>query len=310
MSKRVKDCFYKNKKLYVYKIIHKMIDNFMLKKLIPTKIWLKIEFYISINKKLDLSKPQTFNEKIQWLKLYDCKDQYTEFVDKFKVRKYISDTIGDEYLIPLIGVWDKFEDIDFDKLPNQFVLKPTHTSGNVFICKDKSEINFIKIKKEINDWLAREYYWIHREWPYKNIKPRIVCEKFMVDESGTELKDYKFFCFNGVPKAMFVATDRGVDTRFDFYDMDFNHLPFMQHYKNSTKLINKPKGFDEMVILAKKLSNNLPHVRVDFYDINGKIYFGELTFYHFSGLEKFEPEIYDEIFGSWLVLPTLINNEE
>ena len=279
------------------------ILNFKVCRIIPDKLFLKIKYKLRIGKKLDLENPKTFNEKLQWLKLYDRNPTYTNLVDKYEVRKYVAKTIGEEYLIPLIGVWDKFDDIDFNKLPDQFVLKPNHTSGDVFICKDKSKIDIFKLKKIINKWLKREYYWLHREWPYKNIKPKIICEKYMVDESGVQLKDYKFFCFNGEPKAMYVATDRGIDTRFDFFDMEFNHLPLIQHYKNSNKEIKKPIGFNEMIRLARILSKGFPHVRVDFYDINGKVYFGELTFYHLGGLEKFEPEKYDEIFGSWLKLP-------
>lgn len=270
---------------------------------VPSKIYIKIQYRNYTGKRLDLRNPQTFNEKLQWLKLYDRNPLYTNLVDKYKVREFISQTIGEEYLIPLLGVWDKFDEIDFGELPNKFVLKPNHTSGDVFICKDKTKVNFDELRTKVNAWLEREYYWEHREWPYKNIKPRIFAEKYMVDESGVELKDYKFFCFNGEPKALFVATDRGIDTRFNFYDMQFNQLPFMQHYKNSTKKINKPQGFDEMVILATTLSTGIPHVRVDFYDVNGKIYFGELTFYHFSGLEKFEPDEWDYKLGSWLELP-------
>lgn len=270
---------------------------------VPSKIYIKIQYRNYTGKRLDLRNPQTFNEKLQWLKLYDRNPLYTNLVDKYKVREFISQTIGEEYLIPLLGVWDKFDEIDFGELPNKFVLKPNHTSGDVFICKDKTKVNFDELRTKVNAWLEREYYWEHREWPYKNIKPRIFAEKYMVDESGVELKDYKFFCFNGEPKALYVATDRGIDTRFNFYDMQFNQLPFMQHYKNSTKKINKPQGFDEMVILATTLSTGIPHVRVDFYDVNGKIYFGELTFYHLSGLEKFEPEEWDYKLGSWLELP-------
>lgn len=270
---------------------------------IPDKLYLKLVFRARIGKKLNLNNPQTFNEKLQWLKLYDRRPEYTKLVDKYEVRQYIKETIGEEYLIPLLGVYGSFEEIDFTKLPNQFVLKPNHTSGNIFICKDKSKIDYKKLKEEVNAWLKRQYYWIHREWPYKNIKPKIICEKYMVDESGVELKDYKFFCFNGEPKAMYVATDRGIDTRFDFYDLEFNHLPFMQHYKNSDKKISKPQGFSEMIRLSKILSKGIPHVRVDFYDINGKIFFGELTFFHFSGFHKFCPEKYDKIFGDWLILP-------
>lgn len=270
---------------------------------LPDKIFLKFMFKIRMRKKLNLETPITFNEKIQWLKLYNRKPEYSEMVDKYKVREYIAKTIGEEYLIPLLGVYDKFEDIDFDKLPNQFVLKCTHDSGGVVICRDKNKLDKEILRKKINRSLKKNFYYHGREWPYKDVTPKIICEKYMVDESGTELKDYKFFCFGGIPKALFVATDRGVDTRFDFFDMEFNHLPFMQHYKNSTKKIVKPKGFNQMIDLAKKLSKDMPHVRVDFYDINGKIYFGEITFYHFSGVEKFEPEIYDKIFGDWIELP-------
>lgn len=268
------------------------------------ELYLKIAFKARLNKSLNINEPHSFNEKLQWLKLYDRNPLYTNLVDKYEVRKYISQTIGKEYLIPIIGVWDKFEDIDFSKLPDKFVLKCTHDSGGLVICKDKYKLDTEMARKKINKCLKRNFYYSGREWPYKNVKPRIVCEKYMVDESGTELKDYKFFCFNGEPKALFVATDRDIDTRFDFYDMNFNHLPVMQHYKNGVKKVFKPKGFDEMIKLAAQLSKDIPHVRVDFYDINGKVYFGELTFYHFSGFQKFEPEKYDALFGSWIQLPS------
>lgn len=269
----------------------------------PDESYLKVLFKAKMNRKINLNNPQTFNEKLQWLKLYDRNPIYTQLVDKYEVRKYVAETIGGEYLIPLIGIWDKFEDIDFSKLPNQFVLKCTHDSGGVVICKDKNNLDIEAARKKISKCLERNFYYYGREWPYKNVKPRIICEKYMVDESDVELKDYKYFCFNGEPKAMFIATDRGIDTRFDFFDMEFNHLPFMQHYKNSDKKIRKPSGFNEMIRISRILSKEIPHVRVDFYDINGKIYFGELTFYHFSGFQKFEPEKYDKVFGSWLELP-------
>ena len=285
------------------KLIFMRLLSFKISKFIPDKTYLKMKFYLRIGHKLNLKNPLTFNEKLQWLKLYDRNPRYTNLVDKFEVRKYIEKTIGSDYLIPLLGVYESFEEIDFDKLPEQFVLKPTHTSGDVFICTDKTKINHSELKSEINRWMKREYFWIHREWPYKNVVPKIICEKYMVDESGTGLKDYKFFCFDGTPKAMFVATNRGIDTRFDFFDLDFNHLPFMQHYKNNGQKLNKPVGFEEMIDLAQALSQDIPHVRVDFYNINGKIYFGELTFYHFSGFEKFEPAEYDLKFGSYLKLP-------
>lgn len=269
----------------------------------PDDMFLKLIFRLKMGQKLDLKNPITYNEKLQWLKLYDRDPKYTNMVDKYEVRKYIADTIGEQYLFDLLGVWDKFDDIDFEQLPNQFVLKCTHDSGGLVICKDKSTLDISAARKKINKCLKRNYYYSCREWPYKMIKPRIICEKYMVDESGVELKDYKFFCFDGEPKAFFVATDRGIDTRFDFFDMDFNHLPFMQHYKNGVKKIVKPPGFYEMVELSKKLSQGIPHVRVDFYDINGKVYFGELTFFHFSGMEKFEPAHFDKQFGDYLKLP-------
>lgn len=274
---------------------------------IPDKFFLKLMYEDRIGKKLNLANPKTYNEKLQWLKLYDRRAEYISMVDKFEVRKYISKVIGEDYLIPMIGIYNSFDEIDFEKLPNQFVLKCTHDSGGLIICKDKNNLDKEWARERITKSLKRNFYYHGREWPYKNIRPRIICEKYMVDESNIELKDYKFFCFNGIPKAMFIATDRGIDTRFDFYDMEFNHLPFMQHYKNSNKKIVKPKGFEQMLELAQKLAQDIPHVRVDFYDIDGKIYFGELTFYHFSGLEKFEPDTYDEKFGEWIELP-LKNN--
>jgi len=288
-----------------YKLIAYLGEKGMLKHM-PDLLYLKLLYRGYMDKKLNLDSPKTFNEKLQWLKLYDRNPLYTHLADKYEVRKHISDVLGKEHLIPLLGVYNDFDEIDFNKLPNEFVLKCTHDSGGLVICKDKSNFDLKLAKEKINRCLNRNFYYLYREWPYKKIKPRIICEKYMVDESGTELKDYKFFCFNGDPKALFIATDRGVDTRFDFFDLDFNHLPFMQHYKNGVKEIKKPAGFDEMIRLAKVLSKDIPHVRVDFYDINGKVYFGELTFFHFSGFEKFEPETYDYLLGSWLELPPKI----
>lgn len=280
-------------------------------KFLKDEIFLHKKFFLIMGKKLDLKNPKTYNEKLQWLKLYDRKPEYTTMVDKYEVRRYIANTIGEEYLIPLIGVWDKFDDIDFDKLPNQFVIKCTHDSGGVVICENKSELDIDLVRKKINKCLKRNYYYAHREWPYKNAKPRIIVEHYMVDESGNELKDYKFFCFNGEPKALHVITGRRVyDTRLDCFDMEFNHIPLSQEYKNAIKHIEKPSGFKEMIRLANILTRDIPHVRVDFYDINGQVYFGELTFHPFSGFEKIEPEEYDELFGSWLNLPEnkLINH--
>jgi hypothetical protein len=209
-------------------------------------------------------------------------------------------------IIPTLGVWDSFEQIDFSSLPGQFVLKCTHDSGGLVICKDKSMLDIEAARRKINRSLSTNYYKWGREWPYKDVKPRIIAEEYMVDESGYELKDYKFFCFDGIPKAMFIATDRGVEnteTKFDFYDMDFKHLPFTNGHENSQKELRCPDTFEEMKRLAGLLSRGIPHVRVDFYDINGIVYFGELTFAHWSGMVPFKPDEWDYIFGEWIKLP-------
>ena len=281
----------------------------ILRKLSPLikndKSFIQMEYYLGMHKRLNLDNPQTYNEKLQWLKLHAKREDYTRLVDKYEVKEYVARILGDDYLIPTLGVWDKFEDIDFKQLPDQFVLKCTHDSGGLVICKDKSKLDLAKAKRKITKSLKHNFYWEHREYPYKDVKPRIIAEKYMVDESGTELKDYKFFCFDGQPKMLFIATDRPFDTRFDFYDIDFNHLPFEQGHPLATKKIVKPKGFDEMVRLAAFLSQGMPHVRVDFYDINGKIYFGEFTFFHFSGNVPFKPEEWDYKIGQWLNLPRI-----
>ncbi len=268
--------------------------------------YIKKEYKLSFGKELNLDSPQTYNEKLQWLKLNYRKPIMTTMVDKYEVKKYIADLIGEEYIISTLGVWDRFDDIDFDALPEQFVLKCTHDSGGVIVCKDKSKLDKKKAQKKLEKCLKRNYYYQHREWPYKNVKPRIIAEQYMEDESGYELKDYKWFCFDGEVKALFIATDRGVDreeTKFDFFDSDFNHLSFTNGHPNANREIKKPLSFDEMKSLASKLSKGFPHLRVDFYDINGKIYFGELTFYHWSGMVPFEPEEWDYTFGSWIKLP-------
>ena len=251
-----------------------------------------------MKKKLNLDNPITYNEKLQWLKLYDRNPQYTKMVDKYEVKNYVKEVIGEEYIIPTLGVWEKFEDIDFDKLPNQFVLKCTHDSGGLVICKDKSKLDIEEVSKKINHCLKRNYYLNTREWPYKNVKPRIIAEKYMIDNSSNELKDYKFFCFDGEP----IVTDRGIDTRSDFYDMNFEHLNIRTGHHNSEKEIKCPNGFEIMKELSRKLSKGLPQSRIDFYDINGRVYFGEITFFHWSGLTPFEPEEWDYTFGSWIKL--------
>ena len=277
-----------------------------LAQLLPDKIYLQIYYRRIFGRKLNLKEAKTFNEKIQWLKLYDRNPTYSKMVDKYEAKNYVENKIGKEYIIPTLGVWEEFDKINFSELPNQFVLKTTHDSGGVVIVKDKDKMNLVKTKKIIEDSLNNNYYLQGREWPYKNVKHRIIAEKYMVDESGYELKDYKFFCFNGIAKVMFIASDRqntNEETKFDFFDMEFNHLPFTNGHPNSNKIIIKPKSFEKMKKLAEILSEGIPQVRIDFYDINGNIYFGEMTFSHWSGFVPFIPDEWDYRLGSMINLP-------
>lgn len=275
-------------------------------RVIPDSAYLKILYRCKMGRKLDLKNPLSYTEKLQWLKLYNRNELYTTLVDKYKVREYVKKQIGEEYLIPLVGgPWSKIEEVPFETLPNSFVLKTTHDSGGVVICKDKTLLNLDDAKRKIDYSLGTNFYWRYREWPYKNVKPCIIAEKYMVDESGYELKDYKFFVFNGKVKALFIATDRmsNTDTCFDFFDRDFNHLPIVNGHPNAKHEIEKPDKFEEMINLAEQLGRDFSHVRIDLYNINGKIYFGEYTFFHFSGITPFEPVEWDYKFGKWLSLP-------
>lgn len=267
-------------------------------RLIPDRKFLELVFPLCTGYKLNLDNPRSYNEKLQWLKLYNRNPLYTRMVDKYEVKKYVADIIGEDHIIPTLAVYDHAEDIDFDVLPNQFVLKCTHDSGGIVICSDKTKLDKKAAVKKLKKGLKKNFYCQNREWPYKNVKPRIIAESYMTDD-GEELKDYKFFCFDGKPKYMFIATDRfkEEETKFDFFDMNFNHLPFVNGHPNSTKPINRPKGFDEMKNLSEKLSKGIPQVRVDFYDINGKIFFGEITFFHWSGFVPFEPQEWDYKLG-------------
>lgn len=267
------------------------------------ELYIKLRYFSGMKKFPDLQHPRTYNEKLQWLKLNDKHTEYTRLVDKYAVKEYIEKLNWGGKTIPTLGVWDRFDDIDFAQLPNQFVLKTTHDSGGIVIVKDKGKMDMQKARKKLEKSLQRKYFLMSREYPYKDVKPRIIAEKFMVDESGTELKDYKFFCFNGEVKFLFVATDRPFDTRFDFFDADFNHLPFKQGHPWAKKEIKKPANFEEMKRAAAALSKGMPHVMVDLYNINGEIYFGELTFFHFSGVVPFEPAEWDEKIGDYLKLP-------
>ncbi len=273
-------------------------------KRIPDEKYLKIVYKSILKTELNLNNPETFNEKLQWLKLNDRNPQYINMVDKYEVKKYVANSIGEEYIIPTIGVWERFEDIDFNQLPNQFVLKCTHDSGGLSICKDKKEFSIKEAKKKLSKSLKRNFYYFGREWPYKNVKPRIIAEKYMVDESGIELKDYKIFCFNGKAKFILVDFGRFSNHYRNIYDLDWNLLDLQIKFpSDNNNKIPKPKKLDEMINIAEKLSKDIPHLRVDLYSINEKIYFGELTFYHGSGFTNFLPEEWNNIVGDLLELP-------
>ncbi|MCO8300252.1 ATP-grasp fold amidoligase family protein [Limosilactobacillus fermentum] len=268
--------------------------------------FLKKEYYLAMGKPLNLDNPQTFNEKLQWLKIHNRKPEYTTMVDKYAAKQYVADKIGSQYIIPTLGVWDHFDDIDFDALPDQFVLKCTHDSGGLVICKDKSRLDKKAAKRKIEYYLRRKYYYVHREWPYKDVKPRIIAEKYMTNGSSEELSDYKFYCFDGAVEFVMINSDRNSDkpTKADYFDRDFNWLDFTWGYQHAEIRPQKPKEFDEMLEIAEKLAKGLPHIRVDFYDCNGQIYFGELTFFDGSGFDKIEPLEWDYKIGKMLKLPT------
>lgn len=273
----------------------------------PDEQYLKLKYKSIFGKELNLDNPQTFNEKLQWLKLYNRKPEYTVMVDKYKVREYIAQMIGEEYLIPLLGVWDNPDEIDFDALPDQFVLKCNHNSGlGMCICKDKSELDISRVKAELRKGLKQDYYLTGREWPYKDVPRKIIAERYMEDASG-ELRDYKFYCFNGVMKFVMINSDRNTDkpTRADYFDCDFNWLDFTWGYSHAEVHPQKPEQFEKMVAIAERLSKGLPHIRVDLYDCNGKIYFGELTFFDGSGFDKIEPLEWDYKLGQMITLPTM-----
>lgn len=271
--------------------------------IIPDKAYLRLKYLASTGKILHLKDPQTFNEKLQWLKLNDRKPIYTTMVDKYEAKKYVADIIGEEYIIPTLGVWDKFEDIDFDKLPDQFVLKCTHDSGGLVICKDKSKLDLQSARKKINKSLKNNYYLYCREWPYKNVKPRIIAEPYLVDESGYELKDYKIFCLNGKAEYVEVDFNRAVEHKLNPYDLEWKPLNFCDKSKNDYSAnIPKPTRLNDMIVTAEKLSKDMKFLRVDMYSIYDKFYVGELTLFPGSGFIDFKPKEIDLKLGEKLNL--------
>lgn len=273
---------------------------------LPDKWYLFFRFKNRVGYWPHLNHPRTFNEKLQWLKLNDRHAEYTQMVDKIDAKKYVASIIGDKYIIPTLGVWNSVDEIEWDKLPNQFVIKVSSDSGGIVVCKDKQTLDIEKAKEKLTNGWGKNYYVHNKEYPYRDLTPRIIAEEYKEDESGYELRDYKIFCFNGEPKILFVASDRqkaGEDTKFDFFDLNWNHLPFTNGHPNSKEFIAKPKNFEEMLEIAKKLSVGIPQVRIDLYNCNGQIYFGEITFFHWSGMTAFDPIEWDFKLGKMIKLP-------
>lgn len=272
----------------------------------PDKVFLNAAFRARFGRKLDLKNPKTFNEKLQWMKLYNRNPVYTMMVDKYLVRNYVREIIGEEYLIPLLGVWDDPDKIDFDKLPMQFVLKCNHNSGlGMCICRDKNKLDIAKVKNDLRKGLKQDYYLTGREWPYKNVPRKIIAEKYMVDESGYELKDYKYYCFDGKVRIVMINSDRmsSLETKANYFDENYQPLDFVWGYENAKIPPAKPEKFEEMKSLAEKLSEGIPHVRIDFYQTPQGIFFGEMTFFDGSGFDAIEPIEWDYKIGSWINLP-------
>ena len=273
--------------------------------LFPDRLYLKLRYRVELGRKLNLDSPKRFSEKLQWLKLYNRKPEYSTMVDKFAVKNYVSNIIGDEHIIPTLGVWNKPEDIDWDSLPLQFVLKTTHGGGGsgVIICNDKNCVNRKEVIKRLKKSMKADIYGTFREWPYKNVPKRVIAEQYISDGDG-QLRDYKFYCFNGEPKIMLMASNRYSTHNFDYFDMDFQHLPIESLFgKPLGDKAVKPKLFDEMKRIASLLSKGIPHVRVDLYCANDSVYFGELTFFDSSGFDNMSSDTVDLLWGSWIRLP-------
>lgn len=268
--------------------------------------FIKLKWKISdMQYPLNLENPKTFSEKLQWLKLHDRKPIYTTMVDKVEAKKYVANIIGEEYIIPTIAVWNSADEIDWDVLPNQFVMKCSHDSGGIIICKDKSKLDKKKAVVTMRKGLKRRYFWQNREWPYKNVTPRIIVEQYMEDKETKELRDYKFFCFEGGVKFCQVISERAKQMSIDFYDKNWNHQDFHEPYSYPFNKdgIEKPTTYETMWNIAALLSKNHSFLRVDLYESNKKVYFGELTFFPTSGMGGFDPVEWDYKFGEWIKLP-------
>lgn len=274
--------------------------------------FLKKRWKVRFGKDLNLENPKTFNEKMQWLKLYNRKLEYTTFVDKYEVKKYVASVIGEEYIIPTLGLYGRFSDIDFNKLPDQFVIKCTHDSGSTIVVRDKNRMNKMAVKKKIDRALKKNYYYSSREWPYKNVKPRIIVEKYMEDEGNKLMRDYKFFCFDGKPEIMYISEglENHATAGISFYDMNMKLIDCKRSdYRQLDYIPEKPKNFGKMKEFSAILSKGIPHLRVDWYEINGKLYFSELTFSTCGGIVPFENDGWDKKLGDMIDLNTVEKGE-
>lgn len=271
-------------------------------KLIGEKRSVEILYKAVTGKKLNLDNPLTFNEKLQWLKVNNHNPLFSTMVDKYAVKQFVVEKIGEEYVVPTIGVWKSFDDINFDALPQQFVLKCTHDSGGLIICKDKNLLDLAEAKKKIGRCLKRNFYYSWYEFPYKNVKPRIIAEQYLAGADG-DVVDYKVHCFNGKARFVLTCSERFSETglKEDFYDLSWNRMPVARpDHPNSEKGTPKPKTFAKMIDFAESFAKGIPFLRVDFYEVDAKLYFGEFTFFPASGLNAFVPKSWDETFGSWL----------
>jgi TupA-like ATPgrasp len=275
----------------------------MLRRFLPDRMIIEREFAAVFGHKPDLSQPRSLNEKLQWLKLYDHRPLLTQITDKYAVRQYVTERVGPEVLNQLCGVWTSADAIDQDALPSQFILKATHGCGWNWICRDKRTFDWSAVQRQLNTWLNASFYSSHREWAYKNIPPRIICECLLEDENRHSPHDYKFFCFDGEPRLIQVDVDRFGDHRRNYYDLDWAKLPLLSGNPNYPGEISRPGNLDEMLFIVRRLTRGLPFCRADLYSIGNRIIFGELTLYSGAGLVKWEPESFDYLLGDYLRLP-------
>lgn len=276
-------------------------------KIWPDQLYIKCYYYICTGHVLNLNNPKTFSEKLNWMKLNYRRNDLFRYVDKYEAKKIVENCLGsNQSVIPAYGVYDNFNQIDFDALPDKFILKCTHDSGTYAICKDKRTFDKFTVRNRLNKGLRRNYFYNSREWPYKYAKPRIVADMLLDDQSGHELRDYKFWCFDGVPRVMY-CTNKAKDVYENFYDMEFNILPISHGFRRNVPEFDKPAEFELMKKMASKLSQGLPFVRIDFFDVNGHVYFGEFTFYDWGGNNRVIPEEWEMKLGDWITLPKKIN---